>query len=365
MTTATQLLISAQSIGIDVDSRFLKVAHTIRLHTGKLKVHRSHTFNNTAKGFEALLTWTQTSALPDLPIAFIMEATGSYHEALAYFLIEQHQTVHVELPNKIKHYIQSYNQASHTDALDAKMIGFFGLERPLHPWQPPSTNIYTLKALTRELEELAVSITRIDNQLHALQYAHQVNAAHQERLKQRRRFLQQQRKEILAQLKTFIAQDPVLHQQVDCMTSTPNVGILTAATVLAETNGFAGFHNTKQLTSYAGLDVKHNQSGKFVGKTTISKKGNAHLRRILYMPAMQAGKTNHPFHEFFLRTKANTGSGKAATVATARKILILLYSLCKNKQTYEDAKMQNPKTSSTSQCERATLDSPCPASTSL
>ncbi|MCA1760209.1 MAG: IS110 family transposase, partial [Bacteroidales bacterium] len=29
-----------------------------------------------------------------------------------------------------------------------------------------------------------------------------------------------------------------------------------------------------------------NQSGKHVGKTKISKKGNAHIRRILHMPAL-------------------------------------------------------------------------------
>ncbi|MEI9945951.1 MAG: IS110 family transposase [Chitinophagaceae bacterium] len=57
--------------------------------------------------------------------------------------------------------------------------------------------------------------------------------------------------------------------------SIPGVGLLTAVTVLAETNGFDLIRNKKQLTSYAGLDVREKQSGTSVkGKPKISKKGN-------------------------------------------------------------------------------------------
>lgn len=63
------------------------------------------------------------------------------------------------------------------------------------------------------------------------------------------------------------------------------VGIMTVATLLAETNGFLLFKNAPQLVSYCGYDVIENQSGKHKGKTRISKKGNRHIRRILHMPA--------------------------------------------------------------------------------
>ena len=54
--------------------------------------------------------------------------------------------------------------------------------------------------------------------------------------------------------------------------SLPGVGLLTAATILGETNGFDLIRNKRQLASYAGLDVKEKQSGTSVrGKPRISK----------------------------------------------------------------------------------------------
>lgn len=64
------------------------------------------------------------------------------------------------------------------------------------------------------------------------------------------------------------------------------VGIKTVATLTAETNGFLLFNNTRQLASFAGYDTVENQSGRQVGKTRISKKGDSHIRRILHMPAL-------------------------------------------------------------------------------
>jgi transposase len=48
--------------------------------------------------------------------------------------------------------------------------------------------------------------------------------------------------------------------------------MLTAATILAETNGFELFKNYKQLVSYAGFDVVERESGTITGKQNIKKK---------------------------------------------------------------------------------------------
>ena len=62
--------------------------------------------------------------------------------------------------------------------------------------------------------------------------------------------------------------------------------MVDSATIVAETNGFELFHSQAQLTSYAGYDVIENQSGQRKGKTRISKKGNSHIRKALYFPAL-------------------------------------------------------------------------------
>jgi len=78
--------------------------------------------------------------------------------------------------------------------------------------------------------------------------------------------------------------------------------VLTAVTVLAETNGFELIRNKRQLTSYAGLDVKEKLSGTSVkGKPRISKKGNRHLQKAMYMPALSVIRREGRFKTLFVR----------------------------------------------------------------
>ena len=106
--------------------------------------------------------------------------------------------------------------------------------------------------------------------------------------------------------------------------------------VLAETNGFELIRNKKQLTSYAGLDVKEKQSGTSVkGKPRISKKGNTVLRKSMHLPSLSAIKHNEMFKEIFARLVSRHGVKMKAIVAIQRKILELIYLLHKNKTVFQ------------------------------
>lgn len=48
--------------------------------------------------------------------------------------------------------------------------------------------------------------------------------------------------------------------------------------------------NKRQLVSYAGLDIIQDQSEKLEKKTKLSKKGNSHIIKALYMPALSSIK---------------------------------------------------------------------------
>lgn len=64
------------------------------------------------------------------------------------------------------------------------------------------------------------------------------------------------------------------------------LGVITLATVLAETNGFELFNNYKQFVSYTGYDVVEAQSGTQVGKAKISKRGNSRTRHAIHLPSL-------------------------------------------------------------------------------
>jgi transposase len=111
------------------------------------------------------------------------------------------------------------------------------------------------------------------------------------------------------------------------------VGMLTAVIVLAETNGFELIRNKKQLSSYAGLDVKEKQSGTSVkGKTRISKQGNRNLRKSMHLPSLSAVKYNENFKDLYARLVAKSGIKMKALIAVQRKLLELIYIVHKTKK---------------------------------
>lgn len=143
------------------------------------------------------------------------------------------------------------------------------------------------------------------NHLHAEQAEAEPNADTVARTKQQIVFFNKQEKEIKAAISKLIKQDEELKKTISLSCSIPGVGILTAATVLAETNGFELVRNKRQLVSYAGLDIKEKQSGTSIkGKARISKKGNKHLRKAMHLPALAAIRHDEHFKAVFTRLVA-------------------------------------------------------------
>ncbi|MDF4223567.1 IS110 family transposase, partial [Maribacter sp. M208] len=103
-----------------------------------------------------------------------------------------------------------------------------------------------------------------------------------------------------------------------------------------ETLGFESIVNAKQLASYAGYDVVLRESGNYKGKTRISKKGNSHIRAVLHMPSMTCVRCNPTLKQYYNRLKPNKAKPLVALVAVQRKLLILMYTLWKNEENYDD-----------------------------
>ena len=94
--------------------------------------------------------------------------------------------------------------------------------------------------------------------------------------------------------------------------------------------------NKRQLTSYAGLDVKEKQSGTSVkGKPRISKKGNRHLRKAMHMPALAAIRHDERFKAIFTRLVSRHGIKMKAAVAVQRKLLEMIYTIYKTKTAFD------------------------------
>lgn len=307
--------------------------------TPELFAHKS--FPNTDKGFTDMLDWVNKLTNTTVEVQFVMEATGIYHERLAYFLHGKEQAVSIVMPNKISNYFRTLEVKTVTDKTASEAISRFGLERKLDNWKPASPVYKKLRQLTRERDQLVQARTVAKNQLHAEQAEAEPNKTTVTRVKKLIALLDKQEQEIKAEISALVKQNEVVKQKVELIISIPGVGLLTAATVLAETNGFELIRNKKQLTSYAGLDVKEKLSGTSVkGRPRISKKGNKYLRKSMHLPALSAIRNDESFKAIFTRLVSKHGIKMKAATAVQRKLLELIYIIFKTEKVYEREYMQ-------------------------
>ena len=167
--------------------------------------------------------------------------------------------------------------------------------------------------------------------MHALDHSFEPHAAVIKRMNQRLKLIEKQIKQVEKQIKKTVQDDAVLQPKIERICKAKGLGLVTVATVVAETNGFDLFNNRGQVVSYAGYDIVQRQSGTSVkGKTRISKKGNRFIRRALHFPAITLVKHEPQFKQLFDRVLERTGIKMKAYVAVQRKALILIYTLFLN-----------------------------------
>jgi transposase len=269
-------------------------------------------------------------------LRFVMEATGVYHEALAYFLDEQGFALSIVLPNKMSNYMRTLETKTITDKTAAEAIAQFGLERHLQNWHRPKNIYKKLRQLTRERDQIVQQRTVAKNQLHAEGAEAAPHKKSIIRIKQRIALLDTQDKEIQAEVALLIKEDEEMQALLLIICSLPGVGLLTAAIVLGETAGFELIRNKRQLASYAGFDVKEKESGTSVkGKPRISKKGNSYLRKAMHLPALAAIRHDERYKAIFARLVAKHGIKMKAAVAVQRKLLEMIYTLATKKMKYD------------------------------
>ena len=325
-----------QVVGIDVSQKELVVTLGRLSDDLTIDLYAYNVFKNTESGFLKLSQWVEKLTEKDVKVRYVMEATGVYHQKFAYYLDERQADLSIVLPNKISNYMRTLEIKTITDKTCSEAISRFGLERKLDNWKKPKEIYRILKQLTRERRQITDERTVAKNQLHAEQTEAIPHISSIERLKKRIQFLNTLEKEIKDEITNSVKEHKDLMQDITNICTIPGVSILTAATVIGETNGFELIRSKKQLTSYAGLDVKEKLSGTSVkGKPSISKKGNRYLRSALHLPALSTIKWDDNFRDQYARIVAKHGIKMKGCVAVQRKLLELIFIIYKNKTVYD------------------------------
>ena len=150
-----------QVAGIDGAQKTLVVCLGRMYNDWSPELYANKIFANTVKGIEALVVWVKKQVDQHIAVRFVMEATGVYHETLAYFLEEKGYEISIVLPNKISNYMRTLDVKTVTDNTASQAITMFGLERKLDIWKRPKEIYRTLRQLTRERDQLVGERTMV------------------------------------------------------------------------------------------------------------------------------------------------------------------------------------------------------------
>tara|TARA_R110002049_G_scaffold53650_2_gene149788 strand:+ start:550 stop:1638 length:1089 start_codon:yes stop_codon:yes gene_type:complete len=327
------------SLGADLSKEEFSVCLLrYKLNDQSHHVIARNVFANRPGGHKACLSWLRRHAGQAGSLRVSMEATGVYYEPLALFVQEQAPDIHlsVVLPSKAKRYLQSRGLRSKTDKIDAYGLALMGAERVLAGWAGIDPFWRNLRQLTRTRTSLMDQRTQLGNQWHALAHSGHPAGEAGEALRQTIAAISEQIEGLTQRIYRHLRSRKDLAGQVERLRSIPGIGLLTIATVLAETNGFERFSSLSQLISYSGYDVVIRESGKWAGKPKISKQGSKYIRRAMYMPASVVVRSaKGPIYALYQRQVGTHNIKMKGHVAVQKKLLTYMYTLWNNRQWYD------------------------------
>ena len=117
--------------------------------------------------------------------------------------------------------------------------------------------------------------------------------------------------------------------------SIPGIGALTAAWLMAELPEVTGLPSAQAAAAFVGLAPREHRSGTSVKREThLSQRGNVHLRRALFLPAITAMRYNPAIAALCDRLVAQGRCRMGAVGAAMRKLVMIAYGVLKHRQKF-------------------------------
>ncbi len=294
-------------------------------------------FPNTPAGHESLIRWLQRAGSE---IRICMEATGLYGLDLALALHAAGIAFMIVHPRSARNFARAMMQRSKTDRLDAMVLREYAARMPFEPWRLPSPQALHLMAIAHRIQALTRMITAEKNRLHAASLSRALPAVVRYDLARSIQSLERALKRLTLAALELVGSDPQLARRNELLLSVPGIGVTSALNVLAEILRLGPDCGVRQWVAFAGLDPRHYTSGTSVAKKTIiSKSGNAHLRRALYMPALVTVQHQPHFRAFYQHLLDRGKTKLQAIVAVMRKLLHAIFGMFKHNQLFDGSKI--------------------------
>ena len=135
--------------------------------------------------------------------------------------------------------------------------------------------------------------------------------------------------------------------EYDILRSIPGIAETTATSIIGELGNIRRFQSTNQINAFIGIDLRHYESGNFLAKEHITKRGNPYARKILFKCIHNIASASHtnPCHiaDFYEKRKRQStiASTKPHTIASIHHLIRTMYYLITHNKLYDYSLTQN------------------------
>lgn len=155
--------------------------------------------------------------------------------------------------------------------------------------------------------------------------------------------LSEQRQAVLEQMVELAQPLP----EYEILLSIPGIAETTATSMIGELEDIRRFQSANQINAFIGIDLRHYESGNFLVKEHITKRGNPYARKILFKCIHNIAAASHtnPCHieDFYEKRKrqSQTTSTKPHTIASIHRLIRTMYYLITHNKLYDYTSTQN------------------------
>ncbi|TGT46618.1 IS110 family transposase, partial [Mesorhizobium sp. M8A.F.Ca.ET.167.01.1.1] len=256
-----------------------------------------------------------------------MEATGVHDRLLRHALAKAGVAFSRHNPAHTHHYAKSTRRRAKTDPLDARMLSDYGRRYQPEAEPAPCEQNERLQSLAGHRDQLVDMRARLKKHL-AEAFEAIVIASLEDMIADFDRRIHA----LESQIAEVIRQAQHTARDYSLMVSVPGVSKVSALSLLAHLP-VLGQRSPKSIAALAGLAPFDNKSGKLSRRSQIQG-GRSRVRRALYMAALTAIRTCDRFKAFYTDLAARSGSKKLAIIAVARKLLVVLNAIIRDKTAF-------------------------------
>lgn len=259
---------------------------------------------------------------PLLPCLIVVEGTGGLEQRLVLELQDAGFAVAVVNPRQVRDYARGIGYLAKTDRIDARVLARFAQEVLPHAHEKKPEKLRELEQLIARRRQL-LEIRTAENQ----RRERTTSAPARKSIDKVLRCLAKELKDIEAAIMRILQADDRYRHQCQIVQSTPGVGQVTSATLVAELPEL-GQLNRQEISALVGLAPYNYDSGQQQGRRSITG-GRASVRQVLYMAALAARRCNPVIKRFAERLQKAGKAFKVVMTACMRKLLTILNTMLK------------------------------------